>query len=405
MATMMFPQSYAPESNMMLTCLGCRCEFATQDEQRNHYRSEWHRINLKRKIAQLPPLTEQEFQTRLAEVEDSQSLADDKPTPRKKGKSKGKDNVCEVCTKTFHSEKALVQHQKTRGHIAGEEEAGNAEGDAEGYVHDDDQDFEALMQERLRTSRQLDLEECVFCLNHKSATFEDNITHMAKHHGFIIPYVENVKNLATLLQYVGQKVAIGYTCVFCDRGFQSVDAVRKHMLDKGHCKMKFEPSGDDEDDEVEYEEFYEFGDDAGQWEEVDSDDNENTNRGLIVANDSAQTSVLVEAGYERQIETPEGATKYLGHRNMRIFYKQRPRPEDNRASTQTVHQLLLSYQEMGIVTRATGYQPFGKSKKEAMRVNRKCGIMQLRMALRNNVLHRRNTGCYGRNGGEPWNIQ
>jgi pre-60S factor REI1 len=47
-------------------------------------------------------------------------------------------------------------------------------------------------------------------------------------------------------------------CVYCDdRGkqFQSLEAVRKHMEGKSHCKLHY---GDDGAVEEELEEFYDF---------------------------------------------------------------------------------------------------------------------------------------------------
>jgi pre-60S factor REI1 len=36
--------------------------FGTADAQRLHYRSDWHRYNLKRKVAELPPVDLAQFQ-------------------------------------------------------------------------------------------------------------------------------------------------------------------------------------------------------------------------------------------------------------------------------------------------------------------------------------------------------
>jgi hypothetical protein len=36
-------------------------QFAARDEHRVHSRSEWHRFNLKRKLAAMAPMTELEF--------------------------------------------------------------------------------------------------------------------------------------------------------------------------------------------------------------------------------------------------------------------------------------------------------------------------------------------------------
>ena len=38
--------------------------FANEEEMKEHYRSEWHRQNLKRKVAGLAPLTREAFEER-----------------------------------------------------------------------------------------------------------------------------------------------------------------------------------------------------------------------------------------------------------------------------------------------------------------------------------------------------
>lgn len=39
--------------------------FTSSDQQRLHYKSEWHRYNLKRKLAELPPVSELEYLERM----------------------------------------------------------------------------------------------------------------------------------------------------------------------------------------------------------------------------------------------------------------------------------------------------------------------------------------------------
>ena len=46
-----------------ITCLHCRVVFTTVEAGREHYKSEWHRYNLKRKIADLPPISSDLFKS------------------------------------------------------------------------------------------------------------------------------------------------------------------------------------------------------------------------------------------------------------------------------------------------------------------------------------------------------
>lgn len=58
-------------------CSVCKPQYdlkATQNEKRDHYRSDYHRLNLKRSISNLPPLSESEFD-RLIEEESIESIS------------------------------------------------------------------------------------------------------------------------------------------------------------------------------------------------------------------------------------------------------------------------------------------------------------------------------------------
>uniref|UniRef100_A0A1A7XFE5 tRNA endonuclease ANKZF1 n=1 Tax=Iconisemion striatum TaxID=60296 RepID=A0A1A7XFE5_9TELE len=45
-----------------MVCSACRCSFIQREEQREHYKLDWHRFNLKMKMAGLNPLTAEEFE-------------------------------------------------------------------------------------------------------------------------------------------------------------------------------------------------------------------------------------------------------------------------------------------------------------------------------------------------------
>lgn len=55
------------------TCITCRVMFADKDGaagcaaelQKEHYKTDWHRYNLKRKVADLPPVTAENFHLRV----------------------------------------------------------------------------------------------------------------------------------------------------------------------------------------------------------------------------------------------------------------------------------------------------------------------------------------------------
>lgn len=49
----------------LLTCITCSVAFKEACGQRDHYKTDWHRYNLKRKVAELPPISDQDFKVRI----------------------------------------------------------------------------------------------------------------------------------------------------------------------------------------------------------------------------------------------------------------------------------------------------------------------------------------------------
>ena len=51
----------------MFTCYTAPgCVFESEEEMKDHYRSEWHRQNLRRKVAGLPPLSKEAHEAKMA---------------------------------------------------------------------------------------------------------------------------------------------------------------------------------------------------------------------------------------------------------------------------------------------------------------------------------------------------
>ena len=53
------------QTNDLLTCVTCNVAFKEAELHRAHYKSDWHRYNLKRKVADLPAITAQDFAERV----------------------------------------------------------------------------------------------------------------------------------------------------------------------------------------------------------------------------------------------------------------------------------------------------------------------------------------------------
>lgn len=132
-----------------VNCMACRVRVAVGD-QRAHYRSEWHRVNLKRRVAGMAPISLREFEVRLTNM---QNMAMEEEKQRVKGERKG--FMCETCSKRFSSEKALVQHENSRRHMDKVQELHGVEGGRQSHSRNNkNNNTERSFSSILKCSRQ-----------------------------------------------------------------------------------------------------------------------------------------------------------------------------------------------------------------------------------------------------------
>jgi len=321
-----------------LTCLACRVIFDDAESQRNHYKTDWHRYNLKRKIAELPPVTYGEF-NRIVQFH----------TEKREEKLQEKILACQACSKSFSSDNAYANHLKSNKHkeqakkplTKGSKKSNgvsskNKQGGSKvkpkaGYmpplesyeVDDDDSDeWEDVEEEEIEDLEELDDDEisealpptsCLFC-SHESKSLDDNFRHMTKSHSFFIPDFKYVMDLEGYLIYLGAKVGDGKVCLKCNnhsRQFRSTRACQMHMTDKGHCMLDTEG-----DAMLEYSDFYDFSSSyPDNNNDVDVDDELIGGMNGMTVDDSTMELIL-----------PSGAR--AGHRALNRYYKQNISPEE-----------------------------------------------------------------------------
>ncbi|NXI63646.1 ZN622 protein, partial [Anseranas semipalmata] len=94
------------------TCITCRVAFKDADIQRAHYKTDWHRYNLKRKVADMPPVTAENFQERVLA---QRAVAEEQ--------NKVTATYCTVCSKRFSTFNAYENHLKSKKHLELEKKA------------------------------------------------------------------------------------------------------------------------------------------------------------------------------------------------------------------------------------------------------------------------------------------
>lgn len=398
----------------MWTCMACRLEFEAFNEQKEHFRADWHRYNLKRKVVELPPVTEEQFNFRMAKVlQDKQAALEHdakhkQSVKREETKKTGVKTMtkCVPCQKTFTTVGAFENHLVSKKHIANAKK-NPAVADAVETIQkkldivstdENDDDTEAssspedspknmtdeqvaLSLEEFKKTVPLAKTDCIFC-THEAEDFDANLSHMLKEHGFFIPDVEFLVNAEGLVGYLSEKVKLGNFCLFCNgkgKLFRDYHDVQKHMTALSHCKLPY----DDEDDVDELMDFYDFssqyasskkkqkkqimtikesgeGDEDAEWE-TDSEASIDEDEEVV---DDEEDSDYDESEAVHTINVSETGElvlangKRLGRREFSRYYKQRFRPDEARESVlaATKERMLLAYQMAGVEPGTPGSQ-------------------------------------------------
>ncbi|KAH6578302.1 hypothetical protein BASA60_003692 [Batrachochytrium salamandrivorans] len=342
-------------SNVRFTCLSCHVAFPTADAQRAHMRTDWHRYNLKRKAADLPPVTADIF---------AQKLKDQQQKTMDQHQQALQTAECTTCNKFYASQNAYKSHLASKKHrdalvLAKSTSASSAatlktaadSATANANLSDTEEEstrinwqdrlaaattqdeFEIILKEKMENSRTLEESECLFC-PHSADSFESNVAHMAKAHSFFIPDVDYLVDVKGLIKYLADKVAIANLCIYCNgkgRAMHSIEAVQNHMVSKGHCKMVYE-NGED----AEYADFYDFSPMYSDTEE-DAMDADGEDEAWVDDADAATTASTVGAAKRRptqahisadetQLVLPSGIR--VGHRSFRTYWKQNLRMKE-----------------------------------------------------------------------------
>lgn len=246
-----------------------------------------------------------------------------------------------------------------------------------------DQEASRPIEEKIAAARaRLTLSHCLFCPQ-QSPDLPDNLTHMSSLHSFFIPDADYLVDLPGLITYLGEKLAVGNVCVYCNdkgREFRSLEAVRKHMIDKSHCKIAYES----ETDRLEVSDYYDFtssypdtqhkkkkhSNDDQDWEDVEGDggdadeivDEEGTSESGEDSDELPDTQISYGDSH-LELVLPSGAR--IGHRSLKRYYDQSfpstPRggkTEDPNSGAALVRRLVAD-KNSALVPRKGGFGAFG----------------------------------------------
>ncbi|KAI4640955.1 uncharacterized protein J4E79_011777 [Alternaria viburni] len=326
------------QSTHPFTCNTCQVAFRSSELQRAHMQTDWHRYNLKRRVASLPPLSSEIF---------TEKVLANKATAAATAAKASFEKLCTPCQKTYFSENAYNNHLNSSKHrinmaksgrgaqlddaasVTGsmvssafslgesmaESEATTVNGDkdvadvAEGLQNaslegEDAAENDSAAAEDDKSSVAAStkpatdpLLDCLFC-NYKSPNFQLNITHMGRYHGMFIPEKEFLAQPEELIKHLHEKVHAYHECLKCHKTLHTASGIQTHMRDRGHCMIAF----DSDIELVEIGEFYDFRSsypDAADFDEMaeeaeDSDDSSSTTGGGIKLGARRETKTTTE---------------------------------------------------------------------------------------------------------------
>ncbi|CAO2650103.1 Nn.00g013950.m01.CDS01 [Neocucurbitaria sp. VM-36] len=204
----------------LFPCNTCSITFNTSELQRSHMRQSWHIYNLRRRVAELPALSEDQYITQVK----SQEVVD-----------RGKDSD-EQGKRRIPSYDAEVESD---------------------HKPEDIPEAEHEFSEKVPST------QCLFC-NLNSSTLDANIDHMSSLHGLFISSPEQLSDMESFLGYLATIIFEYNECLYCGLGKGTVGGVQTHMRDKGHCMITMNAESDLLD-------FWELSDSENEDENEDED--------------------------------------------------------------------------------------------------------------------------------------
>jgi pre-60S factor REI1 len=171
--------------------------------------------------------------------------------------------------------------------------------------------------ELVTEDREFDCHACLFCTK-ATDSLASNVEHMRKRHGLFIPQERLVVELETLVAYMHLVIYGYHECLDCGLQRNSSEAVRQHMMGKGHCAF------DLLDPRSEYRDFYDFGPSQSDAEDDEEHEAEEESGARLGGSRSAIGKTPLIEAVDGTARLPSG--KLLSHRKATP-----PRPANRKA--------------------------------------------------------------------------
>ena len=325
-------------------------------------KTEWHRYNLKRRVAHLGPVSNDTFLVKVAhskervQYDDFGFIIEDPALKMKKlNKRKGNSLRYELLNRgrrTASAETDAIYNSREAspaGSVHSEISLGTLKSRSEyGYDSDDvrseisattkdDTDYNTELESEddftdgeLATEEEqepLNLTICPYC-GDDCQTLDDNIAHMLTNHGLYIPELGYLEDKEGLIRLLSDGVTIEKECLKCGFHSNKLIGIRQHISAKGHACIPYETK----EEKAYFRRFYNFderqieeqedGDVGDSYMEMDDGHEEGAE-----SEDSEEYTIATVDSTGVELSLPNGYK--LGHRSMSRYYRQSA-PRDSR---------------------------------------------------------------------------
>lgn len=335
--------------------------FATRSELAEHYKSDWHKYNLKRREANMPMLTFDEFSARL---EAAMALRREREG---RAARSGKDHLKNKGASSSIKNVKTTGQRISKRQMRAQERQGTTIPTVQAVIKEEPESVEedATVAEEEEDPPEINPRQSLFD-KHISVDVETNLDYMHKKYGFFVPDQEFLVDKTGLVGYCAEKIKLGHTCLYCQKMFRTWRGCQEHMINSRHAKLRYEAGIDIDEFDVFYdfsadnEEFFksgignhkkqgrkfsqedptntnlepmeivDCGKDDDEWEDVDSDEDMGEDDGIYAAYQEEISRHGFEISPLGELIFPDG--RIIGHRGLSRYYKQRFAPEDSRTS-------------------------------------------------------------------------
>ncbi|KAL2264563.1 hypothetical protein VTJ83DRAFT_7073 [Remersonia thermophila] len=203
----------------LLECRLCNLRFSTHREKRQHAKSDWHVYKIRCRVAEpgtsIPPPAQSE--------------------PRRRPASKGHGSGRGTPEPSNPASSPIVKEGEDEDEDENEDEneSENEDGSLSSSASDADSDADPSGSD----AAEFVPEVCLFC-SHASGSLDENLAHMRRAHGFLVPLRPALAvDLPTLLWFLHMVIFSYRECVCCGTRRRTPAAVQQHMASTGHCRF------------------------------------------------------------------------------------------------------------------------------------------------------------------------